>query len=148
MPRVTELTKPNTVAGEMAHDRVQRRASLLATVTLPVLSPEGCGKLKFIPVVINSVTEYCPSSRIQNAVHFIPTFKDPLWNRDSSVGITTRLRAEKPRNHGSIPGKEKGTVCSPQCSGHLWGPERISAATSRVVKRRRREAHYCLTSST
>jgi hypothetical protein len=47
-----------------------------------------------------------------------------LWNgsHDSSVGIATRLRAERQRNWGSISDREKRFFCSTHCPHRLAGP--------------------------
>ena len=46
-------------------------------------------------------------------------------SRDSSVDIATRLRAGRPRNRGSIPGKGKRFTSSPKHPDRLWGPATI-----------------------
>jgi hypothetical protein len=43
--------------------------------------------------------------------------------RDSSVGITTRLQAERSRNRGSIRGKDKTCSSSPQHPDQLQVPQ-------------------------
>jgi hypothetical protein len=45
--------------------------------------------------------------------------------RDSSLGIVTRLRAWRPRNHASIPGRRKRSFSSVKRSDRLWGPPSI-----------------------
>jgi hypothetical protein len=43
-------------------------------------------------------------------------------NRDNAVGTVARLRAEQPRNRGSIPGKGKRFVSSLKRQDGFWGP--------------------------
>jgi hypothetical protein len=43
----------------------------------------------------------------------------------SSAGIATRLRPGLPRNLGSISGKDKRFLSTPQHSDRLWGPSSL-----------------------
>lgn len=50
-------------------------------------------------------------------------YKEAAWQeQNNSVGIATGLQIGRSRNLGSIPGKIKRFICSPNHSGVLWGP--------------------------
>jgi hypothetical protein len=64
-------------------------------------------------------------------------------NRDSSVGITTRTRAARPRIRNLIPGRDKKFFSSPQPPDQLQGPPSFQWVPQAVfprVKRLGREA--------
>jgi len=44
------------------------------------------------------------------------------WNRDNIFGTVTRTQAGKPRNCGSIPGRDKRLH---KCLEQLWGPANL-----------------------
>jgi hypothetical protein len=62
-------------------------------------------------------------------------------NRDSSVGISTKLRAGRSRSRGLISGRVK-TFSSPQRPDQLWGSPSLLYNRYRGVKRQGREADH------
>ena len=62
-------------------------------------------------------------------------FRDICGRRDSSLDIVTGLRGGQLRNRGSIPGKDKGLLCSPELSGRLCGPRCLLYRWAPRVKR-------------
>jgi hypothetical protein len=51
---------------------------------------------------------------------FIELHSELSYYLDSSVGIVTRLRALRPRTHGSIPGRGKRYLCSAKPTDQHW----------------------------
>jgi hypothetical protein len=66
----------------------------------------------------------------------------PTDNRDSSLGIETRLRAGRPRRLSSISGRDKRFFSSPQHPDELWGPPSLLFNGYQGVMQQAREAEH------
>jgi hypothetical protein len=74
-----------------------------------------------------------------------------LGTPNSSIGITTRQRAGRPRNQGSAPGRGERILCSEPCPDRLWSSPTFyfmgASGGPPRVKLKEHEANYPFPSS-